>query len=72
MKAQAVSYRTTGEVVTALPCRDAAFAVELYHPIRSQVEAGELRLLAVATPKRWPGIENVHARRKRRFRRDRI
>ena len=59
MKAQAVSYRTTGEVVTALLRGDAAFAVELYHPIRSQVEAGELRLLAVATPKRWPGIENV-------------
>jgi tripartite-type tricarboxylate transporter receptor subunit TctC len=59
MKAQAVSYRTTGEVVTALLRGDAAFAVELYHPLRSQVEAGELRLLAVATPKRWPGIENV-------------
>ena len=59
MKAQAVSYRTTGEVVTALLRNDAAFAVELYHPLRSQVEAGELRLLAVATPKRWPGIENV-------------
>ena len=54
-----MSYRTTGEVVTALLRGDAAFAVELYHPIRSQVEAGELRLLAVATPKRWPGIENV-------------
>ena len=59
MKAQAVSYRTTGEVVTALLRGDAAFAVELYHTLRSQVEAGELRLLAVATPKRWPGIENV-------------
>ena len=59
MKAQAVSYRTTGEVVTALLRGDAAFAVELYHPLRSQVDAGELRLLAVATPKRWPGLENV-------------
>jgi tripartite-type tricarboxylate transporter receptor subunit TctC len=59
MKAQAVSYRTTGEVVTALLRGDAAFAVELYHPLRSQVEAGDLRLLAVATPKRWPGLENV-------------
>jgi tripartite-type tricarboxylate transporter receptor subunit TctC len=59
MKAQAVSYRTTGEVVTALLRGDAAFAVELYHPLRSQVDAGELRLLAVATPKRWPGIEKV-------------
>ncbi len=59
IKAQAVSYRTTGEVVTALLRGDAAFAVELFHPIRGQVESGELRLLAVATPKRWPGLEKV-------------
>jgi tripartite-type tricarboxylate transporter receptor subunit TctC len=59
MKAQPVSYRTTGEVVTALMRGDAAFAVELFHPIRGQVEAGEVRVLAVATPKRWPGLENV-------------
>jgi len=59
MNAQAVSYRTTGEVVTALLRGDAAFAVELFHPIRGQVEAGEVRIIAVATPKRWPAIPNV-------------
>jgi len=59
MNAQAVSYRTTGEVVSALLRGDAAFAVELYHPIRGQVDAGELRVIAVATPKRWPAIPNV-------------
>jgi tripartite-type tricarboxylate transporter receptor subunit TctC len=59
MKAQQVSYRTTGEVVSALIRGDAAFAVELYHAIRGQVDAGELKLLAVATPKRWPPIPNV-------------
>ena len=59
MNAQAVSYRTTGEVVTALLRGDAAFAVELYHSIRGQVDSGELRLIAVATPKRWPAIPNV-------------
>ena len=59
MKAQPVSYRTTGEVVTALIRGDAAFAVELYHAIRGQVEGGELKLLAVATPQRWPAIPNV-------------
>ena len=31
MKAQAISYRTTGEVVTSLLRGDAAYAVELYH-----------------------------------------
>jgi len=59
MKAQQVSYRTTGEVVSALIRGDAAFAVELYHAIRGQVDAGELRLLAVGTPNRWPAIPNV-------------
>lgn len=59
MKAQQVSYRTTGEVVTALIRGDAAFAVELYHAIRGQVDAGELKLLAAGTPTRWPAIPNV-------------
>jgi tripartite-type tricarboxylate transporter receptor subunit TctC len=59
INAQAVSYRTTGEVVSALLRGDAAFAVELYHPIRGQVDSGELRILAVATPTRWPAIPNV-------------
>jgi len=59
MNAQAVSYRTTGEVVSALLRGDAAFAVELYHPIRGQVDSGDLRVIAVATPKRWPAIPNV-------------
>ena len=59
MNAQAVSYRTTGEVVSALLRGDAAYAVELYHPIRGQVDSGDLRVIAVATPKRWPAIPNV-------------
>jgi tripartite-type tricarboxylate transporter receptor subunit TctC len=59
MDAKHLSFRTTGEVVTALLRGDAAFAVELYHAVRGQVEAGELRLLAVSTPQRWPSIPNV-------------
>ncbi len=59
INAQAISYRTTGEVVSALLRGDAAFAVELYHPIRGQVDSGELRIVAVATPTRWPAIPNV-------------
>jgi len=59
IKAQAVAYRTTGEVVSALIRGDAAYAVELYHPIRGNVDSGNLRLLAVATPHRWPAIPNV-------------
>jgi tripartite-type tricarboxylate transporter receptor subunit TctC len=59
INAQQVSYRTTGDVVSALLRGDAAFAVELFHAIRGQVESGDLRLIAVATPKRWPAIPNV-------------
>ena len=59
INAQAVSYRTTGEVVSALLRGDAAFAVELYHPIRGQVESGDIRVIAVATPERWPAIPSV-------------
>jgi tripartite-type tricarboxylate transporter receptor subunit TctC len=59
MNAQAVSYRATGEVVSALLRGDAAFTIELYHAIRGQVDSGDLRLVAVATPKRWPAIMAV-------------
>lgn len=59
INAQAVSYRTTGEVVSALLRGDAAYAVELYHPIRGQVDSGDVRIIAVATPSRWPAIPNV-------------
>jgi tripartite-type tricarboxylate transporter receptor subunit TctC len=57
--AQHLSYRTTGEVVSSLLRGDAAYAVELYHAVRGQVDSGNLKLLAVGTPKRWPGIEKV-------------
>ena len=46
-------------MVSALLRGDAAFAVELYHPIRGQVDSGDLRVIAVATPERWPAIPNV-------------
>lgn len=59
MQAQPVSYRTTGDVVSALLRGDAAFAIELYHAIRGQIDAGALKVLAVATPKRWVGLEQV-------------
>jgi tripartite-type tricarboxylate transporter receptor subunit TctC len=59
MKAKQVSFRTTGEVVTALIRGDVAFALDLFHALRGQVDSGDLRLIAVATPKRWPAAPNV-------------
>jgi tripartite-type tricarboxylate transporter receptor subunit TctC len=59
MNAKHLSFRTTGEVVTALLRGDAAFAVELIHAVRGQVDAGELRLIAVSTPQRWPSAPSI-------------
>src|SRR6476619_3132878 len=59
LQAQAVSFRTTGEVVTALLRKDVAFAVDLAHAVRGQVAAGELKLIAVTTGKRFPSLPNV-------------
>ncbi len=59
LQAQAVSFRTTGEVVTALLRKDVAFAVDLAHAVSGQVASGELRLLALATGKRFPSMPNV-------------
>jgi tripartite-type tricarboxylate transporter receptor subunit TctC len=59
MKARLVSFRTTGEVVTALLRGDIAFALELYHAVRGQVDSGDIRLIAVATAQRWPAAPNL-------------
>ncbi len=59
LQAQAVSFRTTGEVVTALLRKDVAYAVDLAHAVRGQVASGELKLIALATGKRFPSMPNV-------------
>jgi len=59
MKVRHVSFRTTGEVVTALLRGDVAFGLDLFHAVRGQVDSGDIRLLAVSTPKRWPAAPDV-------------
>jgi tripartite-type tricarboxylate transporter receptor subunit TctC len=59
ISAQAVSFRTTPEVVTALIRGDIAYAVDLAHAVRGQVQSGDLKILAVTTGKRWPTLPNV-------------
>jgi tripartite-type tricarboxylate transporter receptor subunit TctC len=59
IEATHVSFKTTGEVVTALLRKDISFAVDLAHAVRGQVESGDLKILAVGTPKRWPTLPNV-------------
>jgi tripartite-type tricarboxylate transporter receptor subunit TctC len=54
-----IPYRGTPGVVAALLAQEVDYAVELLHAVRGQVQAGQLKLLAVGSPTRWPGIPNV-------------
>ena len=54
-----IPYSNTPGVVTALLSGDVDYAVELAHAVRGQVQAGQLKLLAVGSPARWPTIPDV-------------
>jgi len=54
-----IPYSSTPGVVTALVSSQVDYGVELVHAVRGQVEAGQIKLLAVSTPSRWPTIPNV-------------
>ena len=54
-----IPYRGTPGVVTALLAQEVDYAVELVHAVSGQVQAGQLKILAVSTPKRWPAIPDV-------------
>ena len=54
-----VPYRGTPALVTALRAQQIDYGVELVHVVMGQVQAGELKLLAVGTSQRWPAIPNV-------------
>jgi len=54
-----VPYRTTPAVVAALLAGEVDYGVELAHAVQGQVQAGQLKLLAVGAPARWPTLPNV-------------
>ncbi len=54
-----IPFRGTPGVIGALLGKEVDYAVESLHSVRGQVEAGELKLLAVCGPERWPAIPNV-------------
>lgn len=58
-EAQGLTFRTTPEVVTSVLRGDVAYAIELAHAVRGQVESGELKILAVTTPTRWPSLPDT-------------
>ena len=54
-----IPYRNTPGVVAALLSGDLDYGVELAHAVKGQVAAGQLKLLAVGSPARWPTIPNT-------------
>jgi tripartite-type tricarboxylate transporter receptor subunit TctC len=54
-----IPYSNTPGVVTALLSSQVDYGVELAHAVRGQVESGQLKLLAVGSPARWPTIPNT-------------
>ena len=54
-----IPYRNTPGVVAALLSGDLSYGVELAHAVKGQVAAGQLKLLAVGSPSRWPTIPNT-------------
>ncbi len=59
IKVTHVPYRGTPALVTALLAGEVDYGVELVHAVNPQVQAGKLKLLAVASPRRWPAIPDV-------------
>jgi tripartite-type tricarboxylate transporter receptor subunit TctC len=54
-----VPYRTTPAAITGLLSNDVHMTFELMPAIQGQVEAGKLRMVAVTSPERFPGMPNV-------------
>lgn len=54
-----VPYRTTPAAITGLLSNDVHMTFELMPAIQGQVEGGKLRIVAVTSPERFPGMPNV-------------
>jgi tripartite-type tricarboxylate transporter receptor subunit TctC len=54
-----VPFKTTPEVVTSLMQNEVQLSFELLPAVRGQVEAGQLKALAVTSPERNPALPNV-------------
>jgi tripartite-type tricarboxylate transporter receptor subunit TctC len=58
-KAQHVPQRGSGPAVTALASGEVDFSFENLGPAQPQMDAGRVRVLAIAGPKRFPTLPNV-------------
>jgi len=54
-----IPYRNTPGVVAALLAGEVDYGVELAHAVRGQVQAGQLKILAVGAAQRWPTLPDV-------------
>jgi len=54
-----IPYSSTPGVITALLQGQVDYGVELAHAVQGQVKAGQLKLLAVGGPSRWPTLPDV-------------
>ena len=54
-----VPYRTTPAAITGLMSNDVQMTFELMPAIQGQVDGGKLRILAVTSPERFPGMPKV-------------
>jgi tripartite-type tricarboxylate transporter receptor subunit TctC len=54
-----IPYRTTPAAVTGLRARDVAFVFELVQAVQGQVQAGDLKAIAVTSPERNPILPAV-------------
>ena len=59
IKTTHVPYRTTPAVVLGLRNKEIDYGVDLVHAVIGQVNAGELKLIAVGGAKRCPSVPNV-------------
>ena len=57
--AQTVPFKGTPAVITALRSDDVQVAFEILAPVLSQIKAGAVRPLAIASTRRFPGLPNV-------------
>lgn len=56
---QVVPYKATPEVFAAIKSRDVQMAFEILAPVMSNIRGGNLRAIAVTTPKRFVGLPDV-------------
>jgi tripartite-type tricarboxylate transporter receptor subunit TctC len=54
-----VPYRTTPAAVTGLRAKDVEYLVELVQPVQGQIQAGDLKAIAVTSPERNPILPDV-------------